>query len=83
MRLLDAVDLIRIMETRDLFLLVAVVRNAAAVTVIAVGQELARMVILTRSPFGLGRRSISRSKSMADMMPSPNSSWISSFQVVP
>src|SRR5215510_12122630 len=34
------------------------------------------MVTLTRSPLGLGRRSICMSKSIADMMPSPNSSSI-------
>ena len=41
------------------------------------------MAIFTRSPFWSGWRSMVMSKSMADMMPSPNSSWISSFQVVP
>ena len=41
------------------------------------------MTILTRSPFGLASRSISMLKSMADMMPSPNSSSISAFQAGP
>ena len=41
------------------------------------------MVILTRSPLGLGSRSITKSKSIADMMPSPNSSSISAFQAGP
>ena len=47
------------------------------------GRNLPLRVSLTRSPFGSGWRSIAMSKSMALMMPSPNSSWISSFQVVP
>jgi len=41
------------------------------------------MVILTRSPLGSGLRSISMSKSIADMMPSPNSSSISAFHAGP
>ena len=41
------------------------------------------MVSFTRSPFWSGCRSSPMSKSIALMMPSPNSSWISSFQVVP
>ena len=41
------------------------------------------MPTLTRSPFGSGRRSIVMSKSIADMMPSPNSSSISAFQAAP
>ena len=41
------------------------------------------MVIFTRSPFGLGKRSMSMSKSIADMMPSPNSSSISAFHAGP
>lgn len=46
-------------------------------------RNLPDMAIFTRSPFWSGWRSMVMSKSMADMMPSPNSSWISSFQVVP
>ena len=41
------------------------------------------ITIFTRSPFGSGSRDRSRSKSIALMMPSPNSSWISAFKVVP
>ena len=41
------------------------------------------MPIFTRSPFWSGWRSRVMSKSIALMIPSPNSSWISSFQVVP
>ena len=41
------------------------------------------MPILTRSPFGSAWRSIAMSKSIADMMPSPNSSSISAFQAGP
>ena len=47
------------------------------------GRNLPLRVSLTRSPFGSGWRSIAMSKSIALMMPSPNSSWINSFQVVP
>jgi hypothetical protein len=41
------------------------------------------MEIFTRSPFGFGSRSNSMLKSIADMMPSPNSSSISAFQTGP
>ena len=41
------------------------------------------MVIFTRSPLGSGCRSSAKSKSMADMMPSPNSSSISTFSAGP
>ncbi len=41
------------------------------------------MTILTRSPFGSGWRVTSRSKSIALMVPSPNSSSIKAFTVVP
>jgi hypothetical protein len=41
------------------------------------------IVILTRSPFSCGSRSISVSKSIADMIPSPNSSSISAFHAGP
>ena len=37
------------------------------------------MAILTRSPAGLGSRAMDMLKSMADMMPSPNSSLMSCF----
>jgi hypothetical protein len=47
------------------------------------GRNLPDMVILTRSPFGFGSRSICMSKSIADMMPSPNSSSISAFHAGP
>ena len=47
------------------------------------GRNLPDMVIFTRSPFWSGCRSRVMSKSMALMMPSPNSSWIISFHVVP
>ena len=41
------------------------------------------IVMLTRSPLGSGSRCRSILKSMALMIPSPNSSWISSLKVVP
>src|SRR5262249_19617676 len=47
------------------------------------GRNLPLRVSLTWSSFGSGWRSIVMSKSIALMMPSPNSSWINSFQVVP
>lgn len=37
----------------------------------------------TRSPFWSGCRSNTMPKSIPLMIPSPNSSWIMSFQVVP
>ena len=47
------------------------------------GKNLPCIVTFTRSPLGSGRRSRLISKSIALMIPSPNSSWISSFQVLP
>src|SRR5262249_16008592 len=47
------------------------------------GRNLPDILTLTLSPFGSGLRSIVISKSMALIMPSPNSSWINSFHVVP
>ena len=38
---------------------------------------------LTKPQAAAAAKLFDLSKSMADMMPSPNSSWISSFQVVP
>src|SRR5256885_1569764 len=49
----------------------------------AYGRNLPDMVILTRSPLGLGSRSMTMSKSIADMMPSPYSSSISAFHAGP
>jgi hypothetical protein len=47
------------------------------------GRNLPDSTTLTRSPFGSGCRTMSMLKSMALMIPSPNSSWISSLIVVP
>ena len=47
------------------------------------GRNLPLIVILTRSPLGSASRVRSMLKSMALMMPSPNSSWISDLKVVP
>ena len=58
-------------------------RQSPTNSVFLVRQELAAEGQFDRSPLRSGWRSIAMSKSMALMMPSPNSSWISSFQVVP
>ncbi|MFM2074192.1 MAG: hypothetical protein RJB34_497 [Pseudomonadota bacterium] len=47
------------------------------------GKNLPDSTTFTRSPLGSGWRTMSMLKSMALMMPSPNSSWISSLMVVP
>ena len=47
------------------------------------GRNLPDSTTFTRSPFGSAWRSMSMLKSIALMMPSPNSSWISSLMVVP
>ncbi len=47
------------------------------------GKNLPLMTMRTRSPFGSGSRAMSMEKSMALMMPSPNSSWMSALSVVP
>src|SRR5690606_36189070 len=47
------------------------------------GRYLPLSTILTQSPFGSASRWMSIEKSIALMMPSPNSSWISSFIVEP
>jgi type III restriction enzyme len=47
------------------------------------GKNLPDSTTFTRSPLGSGWRTMSMEKSMALMMPSPNSSWISSLMVVP
>ena len=47
------------------------------------GRNLPDMLMLTRSPAAFGSRFMSMRKSIALMMPSPNSSWMSSLKVVP
>jgi hypothetical protein len=47
------------------------------------GRSLPHMVILTQSSFGSASRSKSKLKSLADMLPSPNSSSIGAFQAGP
>ncbi len=47
------------------------------------GRNLPLSTTLTRSPFGSDSRRMSMEKSIALMIPSPNSSWISSLMVVP
>ena len=47
------------------------------------GKNLPDNTTFTRSPLGSGVRTMSMLKSIALMMPSPNSSWISSLMVVP
>jgi hypothetical protein len=60
-----------------------VIGNALLGALIFTGQELAGHRDLARSPFGLGLRSNSMLKPIADMMPSPNSFLISAFQAGP
>jgi len=47
------------------------------------GRNLPFSTIFTRSPFGSSTREISIEKSIALMMPSPNSSWIRDLIVMP
>ena len=47
------------------------------------GKNFPFKTIFTRSPLGSGTREISIEKSIALMMPSPNSSWISDLIVMP
>lgn len=47
------------------------------------GRNFPLITMLTRSPFGSGSRCRSILKSIALMMPSPNSSWMSALNVVP
>jgi hypothetical protein len=47
------------------------------------GRHFPLSTTFTRSPFGSGSRVMSIEKSIALMMPSPNSSWINSLIVVP
>src|ERR1700674_2980856 len=54
-----------------------------AVLVSLLRQEFAAHTTFTRSPFGSGSRWMSMVKSIALMMPSPNSSWINALSVVP
>lgn len=47
------------------------------------GRNFPLITIRTRSPLGSVSREISMEKSMALMMPSPNSSWISALIAIP
>ncbi len=58
-------------------------QRVAGGAVIFVRQEFAGHAELTRSPLGSALRVMSISKSIADMMPSPNSSSISAFSAGP
>ncbi len=58
-------------------------REASSPQYVLYGKNFPLMTMRTRSPLGSGSRVMSMLKSMADMMPSPNSSWISCLKVVP